>query len=166
MGMGGGGGPERARAAPPPHGESSVMRQSGDGDVEMETETDLTPRHSAKRRKTTVRTNPKSVDVSMSDPSRRASLTCHRLRVRRGSRAAAVYVRGDVVDLLAVFIRHGFAVRGPRIRAEHHSAFENDPADRGARFHRVFKVKPGAPEHVVAPHVVEVEPARVRVVAH
>ena len=91
-------------------------------------------------------------------------LTCHRLGVRRGPRSTAIYVGRDVVNLLAVFIRHGLAVRRSRVRAEHNSARENHPGNSRPCFHRVLERQTRPSKHLVTRNVVEVEPTAVLIV--
>ena len=79
--------------------------------------------------------------------------------VRGGSGAAAVYVGRDIVDLLAVLVRHGLPVGRSSVRAQDHATLEAHACDCRARLHRSLELEAVLGHHLVPRDIVEVKPA-------
>ena len=75
------------------------------------------------------------------------------------SRAAAVDVGRDVVDLLAVLVRHGLPVGRSSVRAQDHAPVEAHAGDGRARLHGSLERQAVIGHHLVPRDVVKVEPA-------
>ena len=84
---------------------------------------------------------------------------CHKLGIRRCARTATPDMVRDIVNLLAVFVGHDGALRGPRVGAEHDAIFVDQAHDRGTGARRTRYCMPFCGQGCVACMTGEVESA-------